>query len=640
MCLPISYANLPRPSLGLGMIQSALKRAGIPSRALFANLWWAEEIGLDLLNLISNRAEHDLVGEFTFSKALFREQAPPPDEFLAQMRYSHFHRHAPDVPGQLLKARDLAVEFVDRCARRILELKPRIVGCTSTFEQHCASLALLRRIRELDPEVVTLLGGANCEGEMGFTALQQFDWLDLVVSGEADQLIVPLMQELLEHGRGFAAERLPHGVMTRDRKPAVFPRATVLRLDELAPPDFDDYFAQMQSSPLRDCLQPALALESSRGCWWGAKHHCTFCGLNGNGMAYRSKDADRVVSELAEMAERYGLKRFNMVDNILDMAYFETVLPRLEGAGYTMFFETKANLRAKHLEQLKRAGVGFIQPGIESLHDEVLKLFDKGTTALINLQLLRKAREFGIQLVWLFLTNTPGEKDEWCHEMADLVPLLLHLQPPNLITRVRYDRFSPYHSRPADYGLSIVPNANYARIFPLERQALQGLAYFFEDDLNQPLPQGRELDRDPSRSGRDRLETEIRRWIGTFWRPNPPILSLRDQDQELFVYDTRPMRKRSSTRFVGVARQILLACDEPRSAVSLEKELNRPLDESEVEEALTELRELGYLLFLNGKYLTLGVSGSLPSLPGLRNLPTGSVVHMPSWMQETALAPG
>jgi radical SAM superfamily enzyme YgiQ (UPF0313 family) len=41
-----------------------------------------------------------------------------------------------------------------------------------------------------------------------------------------------------------------------------------------------------------------LLFEASRGCWWGAKHHCTFCGLNGLSMTFRSKSADRAYSEI------------------------------------------------------------------------------------------------------------------------------------------------------------------------------------------------------------------------------------------------------------------------------------------------------------------------------------------------------
>jgi magnesium-protoporphyrin IX monomethyl ester (oxidative) cyclase len=49
-------------------------------------------------------------------------------------------------------------------------------------------LALLRIIKEKNPDIITLLGGANCEASMGQAAKRNFPWIDFVVSGEADLL--------------------------------------------------------------------------------------------------------------------------------------------------------------------------------------------------------------------------------------------------------------------------------------------------------------------------------------------------------------------------------------------------------------------------------------------------------------------
>lgn len=620
--LQMPYAALPRPSLGLGLLQSSLNRQQIPSRILYGNLLWAESIGLDELILVTNRAEHHLVGEWTFARAAFREQAPDAQELLEAMPYSHFHRQAQGVSQRLLRIREeLAPPFIDRLARQCLERGARVIGCSSTFEQHVASLALLRRVRELDPSVVTLMGGANCEGEMGAATLAAFPWIDLVVSGEADELIVALIQELLEKGRDFRPAKLPHGVMVSGHSgPA--PRATVRQLDQLPHPCFDDYFEHLSASPLLgETIRPALPLESSRGCWWGARHHCTFCGLNGHGMGYRSKSPERLLTEMDELSQRYQVTRLNMVDNILDMSYFQSLLPRLEERSYRLFFETKANLKLAQLEQLKRAGVDFIQPGIETLDDHILKLFDKGTTALINVQLLRRARQVGIQLVWLFLFNVPGELDQWYWQMSEWLPWIFHLQPPNLITKVRYDRFSPYHNRPQDYGLHPSPNANYARVYPLAPAQLEGLAYFFEDDPGQALPPGREPEGDPSRPGRDRLAGQIRAWMEAFnYSQIPPVLSMRDRGKDLFIVDTRPGSTERFYCLTGAAREVLLHCDQPRV----------------LSEVPPELIQRRLLLAQAGKYLSLPVTGDQPSLPGMSQMPGGSVAYVPDWMRQPA----
>ena len=54
---------------------------------------------------------------------------------------------------------------------------------------------------------------------------------------------------------------------------------------------FDNYRS------LADCDDnPTLFLETSRGCWWGQRMHCTFCGLNGSGMVYRSAEANTALA--------------------------------------------------------------------------------------------------------------------------------------------------------------------------------------------------------------------------------------------------------------------------------------------------------------------------------------------------------
>ena len=82
-----------------------------------------------------------------------------------------------------------------------------------------ASLALLRRVRELDPGVITMLGGANCETVMGEATHRCFPWVDYVVSGEADGLVTGCLRLALTRGRDVAATELPRGVL-RARAPA------------------------------------------------------------------------------------------------------------------------------------------------------------------------------------------------------------------------------------------------------------------------------------------------------------------------------------------------------------------------------------------------------------------------------------
>jgi ribosomal peptide maturation radical SAM protein 1 len=227
-----------------------------------------------------------------------------------------------------------------------------------------------------------------------------------------------------------------------------------------------------------------LAVESSRGCWWGRKSHCTFCGLNGGTMAFRSKSAPRFAAELETLSRKHETTHFAVTDNILDMSYLRSLFPELvkQARRYHLFYETKSNLRKEQVELLAAAGVSVLQPGIESFSTDILKLMAKGTSRLQNIQLLKWCYELGVRVTWNLLYGFPGEDPHEYQEMADLLPSLFHLSPPSGCSKVRLDRFGPYWKSPETYGLhNLRPYWSYdfalAGVPPAERARL---AYFFE----------------------------------------------------------------------------------------------------------------------------------------------------------------
>lgn len=632
LCLvSMPYASLTRPSLALGLLKAVLAREGITAAVLYPNLWLAEEVGLRLYHLCSSQFPKELLaGEWTFAAAAFPEAERDDEEYLRRLAGLHaavpgYHRGtdgAARLAADLRAMRAAAAGFVDRTARRVLATGARIVGCTSTFEQHAASLALLRRIREIDPEVVTLLGGANCEGVMGRTTHRSFPWVDYVVSGEADALVTDLCRQVLADGRDVPAGRLPSGVFGpahregNDRQDA--PRPVFRELDSLPVPDFDDYFHALEESSAARAIRPGLPLETSRGCWWGAIRHCTFCGLNGTSMSFRSKSPRRVVEEVRELEARYGISSFETVDNILDMAYFKNVLPELaaDGGGRRLFYEVKANLRRDQVERLRQAGVIWLQPGIESLHTAVLDLMDKGVQAWQNVQLLKWCRELGVRLSWNFLWGFPGEEDGWYDGMAAFLPELEHLQPPSGVIRVRFDRYSPYHQRPADFGLTLRPHPAMSFVYPLPEEELRDLAYYFAAEGRPDAFAGTGGGLMDGRAGVQAVRDAVGSWRRAFWA-GPPLLTVEEDGDALRITDTRSCAVESTHLLTGAEKEVYLACEDA------------PLEERLEAAAAAELRRRRLVLAVDRRLVSLGVRGPLPPLPDLREFPGGLVEEGP-----------
>ena len=627
------YGPVERPSLALGLLKQALVDDGVSCEVLYPNFRFADRIGLVPYSELAWVREEN-IGEWTFSAAAFPDFQPDHEPYLERVTalFARTPAEVESVRRWLWKAREMATEFVEEIAQEIVAKKPRILGCTTTFQQHCAVLALTRRVKELDPEIITVLGGANCEAEMGMATLLEFPWVDCVASGEAEHTIAQLCRQLLSEGP--AAAKLPHGVLGASHRAHPQPYQLVPRakapLENCPLPDFDDFFQALSEYSRPEDISPSLMLETSRGCWWGAVKHCKFCGLNGGSMQYRHKPADRVLEELDAMSTRYGIKSFLVVDNILPLDYFETLLPALaeRNGPYHLFYEIKANLSYKQLQLLKKAGVTWLQPGIENFHDDALKLMDKGLPAWQCIQLLKWARELGITLTWNYLCGFPGEKDEWYSEVAEWIPNVVHLQPGRELRPIRYDRFSPYQQKPEEYGIKLKANWAYHHIYPLPEEKLDNLVYIFHGEGEAALVSSpfrtRQVwdDREfPSLGtpGRDALQRRLREWLDCFLAQVPCILSMDEYPDKTEILDTRPVAPARRVVLKDVAHRIhrqlhgALAYKPLKKAV--ENDGAGSVEDALFEATLTDLQKRRLVLKVGARYLALAVRGNMPSLP-------------------------
>ncbi|MFN0111141.1 MAG: RiPP maturation radical SAM C-methyltransferase [Blastocatellia bacterium] len=618
VCMP--FGALFMPALGPSLLKSALTQAGVSSRICYFNLRFAERIGERLYAKICDQTNtHDLVGEWIFSNALFHHQSEREveqftDDILRckalrdDSRYEYLKPMGEKFIQNIMAARDRVEAFLDECLEELISCQPKIVGFSSVFQQNVACLALARRLRERLPGVFIVFGGANCEGVMGEELIRQFEFVDAAVSGEADLIFPELTHRVL---RGQTIDDLP-GVHCRAGsglpvlQQATKSSAQVKNLDELPIPDYDDYFDQLGRQSQALTKPPLLLFETSRGCWWGEKLHCTFCGLNGENMVYRSKTASRAFEELTNLTDRYPGYSVNAVDNILSMGYFKDFLPLLaeRKLGFNLFYEVKANLRKDQVRLLQQAGVTEIQPGIESLSDEILQLMRKGVKALQNIQLLKWCKEFGINPCWNLIWGFPGESAKEYEQMAELLPLLTHLQPPLGAGKIRVDRFSPNFNDAERLGFkNLKPFPAYEYIYPLPQQALMNLAYHFTHDYIEPQ----------QKLPTPILLEEINKWhvchkqSQMFWI---------EKEGLLLLWDMRPVALDRLTVLTGLKKLVYLACDQV-SAVKQITELcqsqhTAAVSEAEIRDILNDLTAKKLMLRQGNAYLSLAVASSLP----------------------------
>ena len=487
------YGHVRYPALGLSLLKAALVRRGIRCDAVYFNVRWAER---HLTGSPEERfAQHFELGNvwelYHPAEACFARLVSPRIE-------ARCRRLVEDVPPSPIRDQlewlwDRAPLFLEECLAEVDWGRYAVVGFSSTFNQNLASLALAQALKRRHPHLTIVLGGPNAEGVMGEELCRSYPFLDYAIGGDADESL-PLLVERLR--AGLDPGPIPGLVRRRGDGLESYPARPVDDMDGLPYPDFDDWFAEMAGTTLAGARAFAgarrIPFESSRGCWWGAKHHCTFCGLNGYGMNFRSKSPDRFLAELVHLHERYRPDKVCAMDNIMDHRYYREVLPRLAGLGLPieLSYDVKSNLRRDDVRSLRAAGVLEVEAGIESLSSPVLQRMKKGVTFLQNVQMMRLAREYGVRLNWQHLYGFPGETFEEYAGIPDSVPSLHHLEAPSSeeTAKVSVQRYSPYFTHPETFGIAAVrPARPYAEVYDVPAGSLERIAYRFDYDLTLAL---------------------------------------------------------------------------------------------------------------------------------------------------------
>jgi len=530
-------------SLACHLLQACAKEVGIRVSILYANIVLAAMMGKENYELITFEY-NQLLGERFFSRAAYN--LPPFGSSLYKYRYQGNSKKSEHNLEwfELQRLENKASEWAENIAAAVVQRGFKLVGCSTSFQQTASSVALLNCIKRLSPETVTFAGGANCEGEMAEGIASLDAAIDFILSGESEDSFPNFLKQLLS-GKPPSNQ--------------IIQGSPCMNLDALPTPDYREYFEQLEHyfPNITTEEQIWLSYETSRGCWWGQKHHCTFCGLNGMGIKFREKSADRVIAELKQLVAESPTRNIATTDNIMPYTYFQTLIPRLgaEIPDLYMHYEQKANLTLEKVIALRKAGVAEIQPGIEALSSSLLKRMKKGVSASQNIALLRYCRSVKMIVKWNLLYGFPGDQLDEYKETLSLLPLLRHLAPPTGLWSVLIDRFSPYFDNAINYGITnIRPSLNYATFLP-PKSDIRKLAYHFVADYQSGSLESLNLIKDIAR--------EVNTWQ-TSWTSKDclqPSLSLQRLSNKVFILvDRRGLPGTEEVQFLNFEEALVALC--------------------------------------------------------------------------------
>jgi ribosomal peptide maturation radical SAM protein 1 len=583
------FMGTERPHLGAHILQSCCAEKGLEVKVVYANLAMAAEIGEDVYEGFWD-ITGDMLGERFFSSAAF---GLPLEDNLIECVKSYLAKNASPFKKRALGAtkeeldkierfwRGLAI-WVDTFVDNLLKNPCPVIGCTSSFEQTAASVAFLKCVKKHDQRIITILGGANCEGDMGMGMRSLSHDIDYVFSGESERTLPIFLKAVLE--RKLPEDRVIHSEPCGS-------------LDEIPPPKYSEYYRQhrhyLPKSGKVEGYQMILPYETSRGCAWGQTQKCTFCGLNGENLKYRVKSEEKVVVELKQLLQEHPSRKVAMTDNAFPLTYFQNLAPLLGDKlpGLNVAYQIRPNITFAQMCSLQRAGILQLQPGIETLSTSLLSRMNKGFAARHNIMFLRYARSLGISCNWNLLLAFPGDMETEYEETLRTLNAIPHLEPPRNISSMTIDRFSEYYNFPKNFGIrNLRPAGIYSSWLPAHADVTK-LAYHFVGDFEHFAQPENEIIR--------RIYGFTEKWQDA-WRSGLAARCelVKVAADKFLLIDTRGLVEGSSVQTLS-KRQAKAALTNRQKHQKLFKESD--LDEEEIRWALDRL----LLLDLDGWYVSL-----------------------------------
>ena len=609
------FASLSLPSLALTQLSSVLNErlgARVAVETLYLNLEFARFMGGTRYysHVVADAGFLTGVGDWFFRQCAFPEAEDNTSAYFSRFYFAE-DEDTRTLRSVLAEKRKELDAFLNTLIEAHGLAQADVVGFTTMFSQTVASIALARRLKALNPRIITAIGGAACHGVMGQELARQVESLDYVFSGSGLVAFPAFVQHCLEGNRA-ACERL-NGVFSKtnqslrqtDAADAQHPVALTgddLDINANVPLDYGPFLEAFERTFPEQEIKPVLLFETSRGCSWGERMPCAFCGLNGLHLRYRfmtPATALTCIRSLFKWVPR--CPSFIAVDTVVPRGYLKDVFPSLGAPpGMKMLYEVRPDLTEAEIRVLCEAGVVAVQPGVEALSSPTLKLMRKGTSAFGNIRFLKACAKQPISLDWNLLIGSPGEPESTYEKYLQDIPLLHHLAPPTGVYPIGFVRHSHYFEQAQSYGLDLHPQDFYGLTFPFEAQALSNVAHLFVD---------RHAD-----SGRtdawvatlnERVAYWRRRWLGEDGKPQARLCFL-DDPSVWIVYDSRSGKEREQ-EISPTAKRILDRLIRPARVEDVKADL-ADLPAGEADRELAFLRQQGWLFEEDGRYLSLVVT--------------------------------
>ena len=301
---------------------------------------------------------------------------------------------------------------------RIKALAPDVVGTTAITPAIYEAEEVLKIARDVAPNALRVLGGIHATF-MFRQVLTEAPWIDVIVRGEGEEILVALMQAVRD-GRWPQDQRKIKGLafLAGDEIVSTQAASTVKNLDGIDP----DWSILEWDKYIYVPLGVKVAIPNmARGC----PFTCSFCSQWKFWRDYRVRDPIKVVDEIERLVNDHGVGFFILADEepTINKKKFVEFCQELINRGLPDKIKWGINTRVTDiyrdrdlLKFYRKAGLVHVSLGTEAAAQLKLDMFNKETTVAENKEAVRLLREADIFVEAQFIVGLDNETKETLEE--------------------------------------------------------------------------------------------------------------------------------------------------------------------------------------------------------------------------------
>jgi len=426
------------PPLGISILKTFLKQRGYVAKCFDFNtdvdLWSMHHKYFSTLQTLESVSINDGYSKLWWilnaHMLAYANDASPADCARVLERVTPYYGIAINQP-----IINTLIPLIDQFFKRMKELVDQIdlsgfstVG-TSTYTTSLGpSLFILKHIKRAYPHIKTVMGGGVFADDLALesdnldTLVREYDFVDHVILGEGELLLLKLVEGELAHKRVISLADLS---------------GKTLEMKDVPIPDFSD-------TSTEDYYH--LSIEGARSC----PFQCSFCSETIQWGEYRKKPMNVFAEQVVELARRHDNNSFFMGDSLMN-PYINPFANKLLEMNASIMYDgyLRADKPVTHRNYVKLwadSGCYRVRLGIESAAARVLDSMDKMTTPKVISDVLKTLANEGIRTTTYWIVGFPGETEEEFQETCDFIRehhrFIYELEAHPYYLPLRADRFA------------------------------------------------------------------------------------------------------------------------------------------------------------------------------------------------------